>query len=455
MTAIRPIIDPEPGVWTEPADEMQIQAQPWSAQPFTLAVKANISVAGFHRSAGCRALVVRPESADAPVVAQLRRAGAVVIGMTNMHELAFGSTSNNADFGPVRHPNDSGRVAGGSSGGSAAAVARGDVPVALGTDTGGSMTIPASLCGVVGFRPSTGRWPTAGIVGLSWTRDTPGVFARTVAEIDYIDRCVVDSDELDAIRPRPRLGVPVELVENLDPATAQSFEAALQRWGGTVDLIDIELGSVLDHARAAEMPIVLWESRRLLAAVAAEALFLEPEEAFGKLVSSVQSPDVRAILEAEIAVPTTPSEYAEAQQRTALAREGYVRLLADHDLDALAFPATPAPAPRIGEDDLVEHMGEPTPTFGLYTRNTGQGSILGAPMLTLPAPVPVSGLPVGVTLQGPRFSDRRILRLAVRLEALLTEPPAHIKELHDHAPKDRKRRGLPVGHGRQATSIEE
>ena len=109
----------------------------------------------------------------AVVVAALREAGAVVAGITNMHELAFGITSNNAVFGPVRNPADPTRAAGGSSGGSAAAVARGDVPVALGTDTGGSVTIPASLCGVVGFRPSTGRWPAAAAAGAARTRRPP------------------------------------------------------------------------------------------------------------------------------------------------------------------------------------------------------------------------------------------------------------------------------------------
>lgn len=421
MTVISPIAAPDAGVWTQTADESQIQSQRQDTQSFTLAVKANISVSGFRRSAGCRALDVRPEAADALVVAQLRSAGAVVVGITNMHELAFGITSNNASYGPVRNPHDPERIAGGSSGGSAAAVARGDVQAALGTDTGGSVTIPASLCGVVGFRPTTGRWSTAGTVGLSWTRDTVGAFALTVAQIDRMDSHIAAANEADGIRPQPRIGIPAELVEDLDPATAQAFRKALERWGGAVSLIDVELGSILDRTRQAEMPVVLWESRRLLAFAAAEALGGDPEEAFGKLAASVQSPDVRAVLASEISAPTTPSDYAEAQQQTALAREEYARLLAERDLDAIVFPATPAPAARIGDDELVEHLGKPTSTFGLYTRNSGQGTMLGAPMLTLPALVPSGGLPVGVTLQGPRFADRRILRLGAMLESMLVE----------------------------------
>lgn len=416
MNDIRPIERPEAGGWTQLASASQIQAQPRTGEPFAIAVKANIAVRGFHRSAGCRGLDLGPEEADAPVVAALREAGAVVGGITNMHELAFGITSNNAFFGPVRNPVDPTRAAGGSSGGSAAAVARGDVPVALGTDTGGSVTIPASLCGVVGFRPSTGRWPAAGLVGLSWTRDTPGLFARTVADIDRLDAVVAPGTDGGTPTSRPRLGIPEELVEELDPATASAFSAALDSWGKSIEPVDLELGRVLDLTRAAEMPIVLWESHRLLADVAARAYDLPPEAAFKRLVESVVSPDVRAVLDAELAHPVTTEEYARAQAEVARARIAYAQLLARHSVDGLMFPGTPAPAPLLGQDETVEHLGGPVSTFGLYTRNTGQGTMLGAPMLTLPSSVAAGGLPVGITVQGACFADRALLALGRRLE---------------------------------------
>ncbi|WP_417218748.1 amidase family protein [Arthrobacter sp.] len=419
MNEISPLEDPEAGVWAQVADASEVRAQPRSGEPFALAVKANIAVRGFRRSAGCRGLDLGPQEADAPVVAALREAGVVVVGITNMHELAFGITSNNAAFGPVRHPADPTRAAGGSSGGSAAAVARGDVPVALGTDTGGSVTIPASLCGVVGFRPSTGRWPGAGLVGLSWTRDTPGLFAPAVAEIDRLDTAITGGHDAGVPGTRPRLGIPAELVQELDPATAAAFSVSLDRWGDAVETVDLELGRVLDLTRAAEMAIVLWESHRLLADVAARALGRPLQEAFERLVESVASPDVRAVLEAELAHPVTAQEYARAQGEVARARTLYTNLLAEHGLDGLAFPGTPAPAPLLGKDETVEHLGGQVSTFGLYTRNTGQGTILGAPMLTLPAPVPVGGLPVGITVQGPRFGDRTLLALGRALEEVL------------------------------------
>jgi mandelamide amidase len=156
---------------------------------FALAVKDNIDVAGMVTTAGTPAFADRVAEADASIVATLRDAGAVVIGKTNLHELAFGVTSRNAAYGPVKNPVDARFSAGGSSGGSAATVARGDVEVALSTDTGGSVTLPASFCGVVGFRPTTGRYPADGVVRLSSSRDTIGLHTRTAAQAGASTSC--------------------------------------------------------------------------------------------------------------------------------------------------------------------------------------------------------------------------------------------------------------------------
>lgn len=156
-------------------------------------VKDNVDVAGFATTAGSPLLATQRPVLDGDLVALLRRAGAVVVGKTNLHELAFGGTSNNATYGAVRHPVDPSRVAGGSSGGSAAAVALGSVPFALGTDTGGSVTVPSAFCGVVGFRPTTGRYPGSGVVNLSTTRDTIGLHTRSVRDARIIDRVITRS----------------------------------------------------------------------------------------------------------------------------------------------------------------------------------------------------------------------------------------------------------------------
>ncbi|MBG6085157.1 amidase family protein [Zhihengliuella flava] len=426
MTSVETLSTVEPGVWTEVADAAQIAAQRPDAGSFPLAVKANIAVAGFHHSAGCRALETAPATADADVVALLRPAGAVVVGTTNMHELAFGITSDNATYGPVRNPSDPTRSAGGSSGGSAAAVARGDVDVALGTDTGGSMTIPASLCGVVGFRPSTGRWPSGGLVGLSWTRDTPGVFARNVARVEAIDQRVAPAPPQQVDRlpagSETTVAVPQEFLRQLDPHTERAFAAALERWRPAVNLVELELGEILDLTRAAEGPLVMWESRQLLADAAARALGMSPEAALARLSEQVQSPDVRELLRNQRDAPVSAEQYAAAQRSTARARQLYAERLADAGIDALVFPTTPAPAPRWSESLTISDGTGAVDTFGRFTRHTGLGTVLGAPVVSVPAPVEAGQLPVGIAVQGARFDDARLLAVAAHLEARLRRP---------------------------------
>ncbi|MDN6680167.1 MAG: hypothetical protein L0L17_10850 [Yaniella sp.] len=419
------ITQPTDGVWTELASDQHLQLQLDALKPQitdvaavpTMAVKANIGVAGLARSAGSKVLEADRPVVDAPVVAALKTAGYVVAGTTNMHELAFGISSENADYGPVRLPGHPTRSAGGSSGGSSVAVAEGSVDIALGTDTGGSVSIPASHCGIYGLRPSTGRWPGAGVTGLSWTRDTAGVFARNLAQLQVVDAIITGQSAAKHSAERLRLGVPTQLLEALDPHTEQVVNLALEKLEQHAVLVEVDYAPILEQLTDAEQPVVLWESRRLLASVAAQTFDMAPQAGFEHLAKHVGSPDVSSLLHAELANPVSPDSYASAQRSIMQARSGYDQLLAKHKLDALVFPTTPAPAPLLGSEGLVEHLGEPAPIFPLYTRNTAQGTMLGAPMLTLPLPVPSHELPVGVTLQGARFEDRQLLTIAAKVDA--------------------------------------
>lgn len=384
------------------------------ANSYLLGVKANIAVAGLACSAATPALAHSIAPADAPVVAALRRSGAVVAGATNMHELAFGVTSQNAAYGAVSVPGHPDRAAGGSSGGSAAAVASGEVPVALGTDTGGSISIPASLCGTAGFRPSTGRWPAAGIVGLSWTRDTPGVFAQRLETLSSLDEAVTGQQlQLsDRDEPRPRLGVSAGLTARLHRDTQRAWEHAVESLAGVVDFVEVDLEAVLTGVHRAVGDLMGWEAPRMLAAAAADAFRTDPRNALTELRAGVRSPDVQLILQEMDEAPVSAAAYGRAQSEVARVRAAYDAILRDNRVQALVFPATPAPAAMLDVGSTLTHLGCPTGVFDLYTRNTEHGTVIGAPMVTFPLPVALGALPIGLTVQGPRFGDVETLRLA-------------------------------------------
>jgi mandelamide amidase len=392
---------------------------------WTLAVKANIEVEGLPAAAGTAALADWVAPADAPLVARLRAAGATVLGTANMHELAFGATSAASLHGPVRNPRDPQRAAGGSSGGSAAAVAAGLVDAAIGTDTGGSCRIPAALCGCVGFRPSAGRYPAAGIVSLSPTRDTAGPLTRSVADARRLDAIIADDGEDGEAAPVAlaglRLGLPrTPYFEDLDPALAAVVEGALARLAaaGAV-LVDVDMTEVAEiNARCAH-EIVRYEAPRELALLLAlRRLPIGLREAIAQIGGAQE----RAALEAQLgpdAVSADTYRRALVVERPRL-QDAYARAFADAGLDALALPTTPVPAPRLDEDVELELNGRRVPTFLTLIRNTDAPSTAGLPCLSIPAGDTAAGLPVGLELVGPADADRRLLRLGEAAEAALS-----------------------------------
>lgn len=217
---------PSQTAWAQrlPTDDGGPGGSAESGGSFRLAVKATVAVAGAALSAGCPVFADAIADTDATVVAALRRRGGAVVGTTTCHELAFGITGANAWLGTCAHPTHPDRSAGGSSGGSAAVVATGEADLAIGTDTGGSVSIPASVCGVVGFRPTVGRYPADGIVRMTWSRDTAGLFARSVETITTADAWLTDRAPAAAGTPgRSAAATPV--VRRL--AVAQEFATDL------------------------------------------------------------------------------------------------------------------------------------------------------------------------------------------------------------------------------------
>ena len=249
---------------------------------------------------GTPALAKRVPADDAPIVKQLYAAGALLAGKANMHELAFGITSNNAFTGAARNPWDVSMVPGGSSGGSAAAVAARMVPASIGTDTGASVRLPAALCGVVGFRPSVGRYEGAGIIPISRTRDTAGPIARCVDDIALLDSVLSgDSTKTPTVSLSDcRLGVPRrDFFQGAETAVAELMEDTLQslRRAG-VTLVEVEIEDLSELNAAVGFPVVLYEFMRDLPRYLRESGYgLTTED----VAEAIASPDVAAIVRSQ------------------------------------------------------------------------------------------------------------------------------------------------------------
>ena len=391
-----------------------------------LALKDNLDTANVATTGGTPGLAHNIPAHNAPVVKKLLGAGAIVFGKANLHELAFGITCNNAAYGASRNPYDPARIPGGSSGGTGVAVGARMVPAGIGTDTGGSVRIPAALCGIVGFRPTVGRWPKTGIVPISHTRDTAGPMARSVEDCVLLDGVVTGAAALEVVSLKGlKLGVPREYFwDFLDTELARLLESALGRLKDAgVVLVEVTIPNIAALDGAASFPIVLHEAATDLAAyLTAHGSRLD----FAGLAAKVSSPDVHGILSGQAGQDAVP----EAVYREALTRhrvtlqEAYRACFAQHGVAGLVFPTTPLPAALIGEDENVMLNGVPVPTFMTYIRNTDPGSVAGLPGLSLPAGCTASGMPVGIAIDAPAGADARLLAIGGAFERLLPRIPA-------------------------------
>ncbi|HEV2289440.1 MAG TPA: amidase [Candidatus Acidoferrales bacterium] len=378
--------------------------------PITL--KDNIWTAGVRTTAGSKILQDFVPRVDAEVAKKFTQAGGVLLGKTNLHEFAYGITTENPHYGPARNPWNTNCIPGGSTGGSAAALAAGIGFAAIGTDTGGSIRIPSALCGIVGLKPTFGRVSCEGIVPLAPTLDHAGPIARTVADVaimlDIIGRC----DEAPGAfyraarggwkkRGRLRLGWPREyFFERADAEITKAIEEAMK--------VFKELGARIEEV---SVPHAKESGEPSTQIALAEALEYHESQGYFPAHATEYGEDVRKRLEMGSAVRAV--DYLMGQQAREKLREDF--RAAFERVDAIVAPATPIAAPRIGEES-VKVNGESQSVRGLLVGVSRPANFTGFPAISVPCGFTRSGLPIGMSLHGPEWGEAKLLSIAAAYE---------------------------------------
>ena len=367
-----------------------------------VAVKDLFDTTGIRTTAGSKFFADNIPETDAFVVKKLKEAGALILGKTNTHEIALGVTGNNPHYGTACNPWDPTRIPGGSSSGSAIAVATGMALGALGTDTGGSIRIPASLCGIVGFKPTYGRVSLRGVFPLSWNLDHVGPLAKTVEDAALLLQVISVYDPIDPASIKMLLGDYLghlmdsmrgrkialgvgEYIESADPEVLDAVRAAAKvfaSFGCPIQEVDV---SWMREAALANKTMTQADG----AAVHRERLREHPDW-FGE--------DIRRRL--EDGAKTTSTEYSLARRTQAEVRKKCEQFFELYDL--LLTPTTPIPAPTIAGNDAVEQAGR-------LTRFTSPFNLTGLPALSVPCGFTTGGLPIGLQIVSRAWADAKVL----------------------------------------------
>ena len=360
-----------------------------------IAVKDLLDVAGQVTTAASNLFKENLAPRDASVIAQLRSAGAAFIGRTNLHEFAYGGSGMISNRGPARNPWDTSRITGGSSSGSAAAVAAGLCAAAIGTDTAGSIRLPASLCGIVGFKPTYGAVSTDGVIPLSESYDHAGPMARTVEDARILFGAMVDSQR-EAQAPKVlRVGVPEKyFYRDLEAEIGAAMSSAIERLrqaGHAIRRVDFDVD---EDRTLSSYEVFQFHSKN----VARSPELYQPET-------------LRRIRSGE-QITREAAEAAKEKLRETRARAAEIFI----DIDILLTPTVPILAPKI--DDFLAKPETLRPQELLMLRNTRPFNVLGTPAISLPWELSADGLPIGIQVAAAPGKDFELLAMAEKLEEI-------------------------------------
>jgi aspartyl-tRNA(Asn)/glutamyl-tRNA(Gln) amidotransferase subunit A len=368
-----------------------------------LGIKDLINMAGLPTTAGSKVFADNIPAEDAPVVSKLRQSGGVFLGKNNLHEIALGVTGVNPHYGTVKNPWDTSRISGGSSSGSATAVSLGMCLAAVGTDTGGSIRIPAALCGVVGLKPTYGRVSSTGVIPLSWNLDHIGPLTRTVRDAALMLSVMAGYDPHDPAS----INIPVEDYQLRIEGGVDGWRVALAQ-GDYVEAADAEVLKAVNQAAQVFLDLgahvekvdLSWLEQLALA----NSQMTQADGAAFHRERLAKHPDLfgtDVLQRLKSGASLSSSDYALARRTQAEGRRRFESFFGEYDL--LLLPTTPVPAPLIDDTGAIQAARQ-------LTRLTSPFNLTGLPALTVPCGFTRAGLPVGLQIISKHWAEANVLR---------------------------------------------